>query len=292
MPIYDQTYREYDGKVKSGFRWWTIVEQELRVLAKTRMFIYLILLSSLHIILRILQIVTYDVLMSDPNNPITIALQSVSAIAVNEQMFFDFIRIQSSAVFLLTLFSGAGMICNDFQDNLMEIYFSKPLNWRDYTLGKVGTLILIGLTLTALPGVFFVVLHNALDPGMDTLKETYLYPVSIVLFSLAVVVPSALGVLASSALIKSQRFAGIAIFMILFGNMTLGNMLPELLRNEKYRVLAFPMAINRLGQELFHSRRIMFEEVHWFWPFAFVFAVCSFALLIVCRKVRRAEIAV
>ncbi len=292
MPIYEQTYRQYEGRIRGRFRWAIVVEQELRVLVKARPFLILMLLALLHCILRLLQVVAYDVIMQDPNNPMRAVLQHLQAVVVNERMFFDFIRLQTPIVFITCLYAGSGMICNDFRNNLMEVYFSKPLRWYDYAAGKIMSLTLIGLMLTAVPGVFLVFLHNMLLPGegFEMLRETYWWPVSIMGFSLVVVLPCALGVLASSALMGGQNFAAVAVFMVVIANSAMGGLLAGLLQQRNYLLLSFPMAVNRVGQRLFHDHRLLFES-HWAWSFSFVAGVCLLAAWIVFRKARRAEVA-
>jgi len=243
-----------------------------------------------HFFLRLSQVIAYDVIMSDPNHPLTKILSHVSFIKVNSQMFFDFIRIQIPLVFLVSIYAGCGMVCNDFKDNLMEIYFSKPLNWHDYVAGKVMTLVSIGLAMTAVPALILVVTHNMLAPSLKTLHATWWIPFSIVGFSLVVVVPCAVAVLASSSLLNSQRFAGISVFMILFADMALGTMLREFLHARGYMVLSFPVAVNRVGEIMFRAARPMID-VSWIWSAVIVGAVCAAALWIICAKVRRAEIA-
>jgi len=268
-----------------------MVEQELRVLFRQRPFVYLLIFAMMHFFLRVFQVVAVDIIMSNPNNPLAVSLRGIAMLTIDAKMFLDFVRIQAPLVFVISLFAGAGMICDDFRNNLMEIYFSKPLNWRDYVLGKTMTLATIGLAMTAAPGIFLVVLHNLLAPSLRTLGDTYWLPVPILLFSLVVVLPCALGVLAGSALFKSQRYAAIAVFMVLFGDNIVAVLLREFLHKSSFLALSLPMSINRVGEFLFAQRRAMFE-LHWSWSALFVAAVCAAALWAVCRRVRRAEIAV
>ena len=290
MPIYDQTYRAYDGVALPRSRWWVMVQQEIRVLFKIRVFVVLLILGYLNFVLRLMQVVTFDTLASNPNNPVTVAFRNISMLAVNATMFFDFLRMQGPILFLVMILAGAGMICDDFRNNLTEIYFSKPLSWRGYVAGKVMTLLFLGLALTAVPGLLLVVLHNLLAPGLKTMQDTWWVVPSIVAFSFLLVVPCALGVLASSAMFRSQVMAGITIFMVLFADMAVGNILPELLHKPNYRVLAFPLAVNRVGEYLFKSRRLLFE-LPWGWSLLYVAAASAVMLWIVCRKARRAEVA-
>lgn len=290
MPIYKQTYRNYEGRMRHSFRWWIVVQQELSVLAKAKIFMALIFGASIHIILRVLQVVAFDIVIQDPNHPLTPLLQNVQGIMVNERMIFDFIRLQAPVVFIITLYAGAGMICNDFRNNLMEVYFSKPIRWYDYALGKAFALILLGLSLTALPALGLTILHNMLLPGWDLFKETYWWPGAALAFSLTLVLPCALGILACSALLPSQNFAAIAVFMVLIANSGMGGLLATLLQQQNYLLLSFPMAINRVGQHFFGDRRLLFDS-HWGWSMLFVALVSLWGAWVVFRKARRAEIA-
>ena len=288
MPIYEQTYRAYDGKALQGFRWWVMVKQELRVLFSTRAFVYLLIMAVIHTSFRIFQITVYDMVSMANQSPALMALKNVAMMQVDERTFFDYLRIQSPLVFIITLFAGSGMICNDFRDNLIEIYFSKPLTRMDYIAGKIITLVLVGMMLTAVPDTLLVLLHNLLAPGMDTLRDTYWIPFSIVAFSACLVLPCALGVLASSALFSSQRYAGIAVFMVLFGNSALGSALPGFLRNPNWSVASIPMAINRVGESLFAQPRKSFP-LHWGWSLLIIAAVCVACYWAIASRIRQAE---
>ena len=290
MPIYRQSYRTYDGTVRSHFRWWVMIKQELRVLFRTRMFVGLIIMGYIHVCLRLLQIVTFNTLNTSQRNPITDLLKQVEMFTVSSTTFFDFLRMQSGLVFLGAILAGAGMICDDYKNNLMEVYFSKPMTWRDYAAGKIMTLVLIGLSFTAIPAIILVLLHNMLAANLATLQATYWLPVSITAFSLALVVPCALGVLACSALSSSQRYASIAVFMVLFGNLTVGRIVPDLLHERNYYIIAFPLAINRVGELLFNVRRPLFE-LSWQWSALYIGVVCAVCLWFICSRARRAEIA-
>lgn len=290
MPIYEQTYRTFDGEVQRHFRWWPIVQQELRILFTQRSFVILIILGMGLFFLRLMQIVVFDTIVNNPNHPLASVVQNLALLEVKDQTFFDFIRMQAPIVFLLAIYAGSGMICDDFKNNLMEVYFSKPLSWIDYVMGKSMTLMLIGFALTLAPGLLLVLIHNILDPGLDTLKATYTLPWSIGAFSCILVVPIAFGVLASSTLFGSQRFAGIAVFIVVFGDVALAGLLADLLHMRNAMIVGVPFAINRVGESLFHVPRTVFDS-NVLWSFLVVAAVTLLCTFIVCGKVRRAEIA-
>lgn len=290
MPIYLQSYRTYEGQARGSFRWLTMVRQEWRVLIKVRTFQVVIVLGYLHACLRLLQVVAYDTVASDPNSPMYMILQRLQALVVDERMFFDFLRMQGGLVFVATILAGAGIICDDVKNNLMEVYFSKPLTWRDYVVGKVVAVVCVGLVFTAVPALLCLVLHNMLVPSIETVRATYWIGGSILAFSFLMVLPCALGVLASSALSRSGRYASIAVFTLLFGNLLVGQMVKDLLHQADYSVVALPLAINRVGTALFAQRGAEWDALCG-WSALYVVAVCAVCLWIVCRKVRREEVA-
>ena len=288
MPIYEHSYRTFDGEVVRRFRWWSIVKQEFRVLFSARPFLILLIIALILFLFRILQIVTYDTLYSDPNNMLAQFAREIELLDVGPRLWYDFLSFQASLVFIMCLYAGSGMICDDVRNNLLEVYFSKPLFWRDYVLGKIMTLVLLGFGLTFFPAVILVIQHNLLAPSMDTLRESWWFIPASLAYSLAICVPTALGVLASSALFMSQRFAGIAIFMILFANMTIGGLLEGLLHRDGVLIIAFPIAVNRIGEAVFDLDQSIVDTP---WPVAAIYVgtVSLICLVLICRRIRKAE---
>ena len=290
MPIYEQTYREYSGDYRQRFRWAIIVQQELRILIKSKFFLGMLLVTLLHFLLRLMQVTIYDVIAQDPNSPFAMAFANIQELEVNAKMIYDFLSMQSAIVFIVTIFAGAGMICNDVKNNLMEIYFSKPITWRDYALGKILALALIASVHSVIPAAALVIMHNLMLPGFDTIKDSWWWLYAILGYSVVLILPCILGVLASSALVKSKNFASAAVLMLLFANSAMGGTLGGVLRDNNYLAVSFPITLDHLGNHLFHDTNYLFP-LHWGWCLAYVAAVCAVCLMIVLKRVRKAEIA-
>ncbi len=291
MPIYEQTYRSYEGTLRPHFRWMTMVRQEWRVLLTRRMFIFLVLMGNFHFLLRVLQVYVLDVLSKQSGGLFVDAIAGAQFEDIGAWIYFDFLRMQSPLIFITLIYAGSDLICNDFRNNLMEIFFSKPLNWRDYVMGKVMTLVSIGMALTALPALFMALLHVLFVPTLEELGNTLLLVVPTIGFSLVLVLSFSLAILASSALINSTRFAAIAVFMIAFIDITVGALLAVLTGEGNYLTIAFPVSLNHLGEFMFQETRYVNPiDVPWPGPALFVLAVCGVSLAFICRKVREAEI--
>ena len=289
MPIYRRTYRNFSGEVRRHFRWGIIVEQEIRVLLKSRVFLLFLLVALLHFIVRIFQVVAADLIMQDPNSPWRPFLVNIKALMIENQTYFDFVRIQGPLVFLCLLYAGSGMVCNDLRNNLMEIYFSKPLTWRDYALGKFMTLVVIGLVFTAVPGVVLTLLHNLMLPGLETIQATWWWPFSILGFSLVMVVPGALAILASSSLLRSESYAGIMVFMLLVADTAMSGILAGTLHREGVLVFNYALALNRVGETLFQISHVAIR-LPWGTCAAVIATVSILSLVILALRIRRAEV--
>lgn len=290
MPVYDQSYRTYQGALRRRGRWAVIVSQEIRVLLARRMFIFLVLLGNFHLLLRLIQIYTIDVASKYPGAPMSGMFTDLQFEQFGAWVYFDFLRFQSPLIFLTLIYAGSGLICNDFRNNLVDIYFSKPINWRDYVAGKVMSLVTIGLLLTAFPALVMVGVHSLFDPTLSTLRDSVAHTVPIIVYSIMLVGSFALVILASSSLIDSGKFAGVAVFMLTLVNAFASVLIAQLLQDPDYLAFAFPVSLNNIGESIFHDTRFPNPvEIAWPWSAAYVALVCGVSLAIVSWKVRRAE---
>ncbi len=287
MPIFYRTYRSFDGKVWRHFRWWQIVRQEWRIMLKSRLFRSLFGLSQLLVALHILLVYLIDTVANLQGHPWSEAIRGMPIAQVDEAFFLRFIRLQTPLVFITTILVGSRLICNDFRYNLVDIYFSKPLSWWDYVTGKVVTLLLVGFGMTVFPAWILLLLHVAFASTFVALEDAAALAIPCLMFGLTVSLPCALGVLASSAVFNGPRFASIAVFMVLMANAAFGAVLPEILDKDSLRIIAFPVALNRLGEWYFGAVNLL-EEVSWKQSAVYVTVVCAVALAMVCLKVRRA----
>jgi hypothetical protein len=82
------------------------------------------------------------------------------------------------------------------------------------------------------------------------------------------------------------------VFLLVFANHAVGTMLPVLTRNGNLAIIAFGMAVNRVGEEVFGVRETVFMKLSWPWPVGYVLLVCLISLALIGWRARRAEMAV
>jgi hypothetical protein len=135
-----------------------------------------------------------------------------------------------------------------------------------------------------------VLLHNALVPSWDLLAKSWWWIPATFVYSLVMVVPASLAILASSSLIRSQGHAAITIIMISVVNGIFAPLLGTLLHNNNYMILWFVMAQGQLGEVMFQHPFWMWT-LHWGWSLLYVVTVSLLCLFIIVRRVKRAEAA-
>jgi hypothetical protein len=102
---------------------------------------------------------------------------------------------------------------------------------------------------------------------------------------------ASLGILASSCLVNSSRFAAVAVFMLVLVNTAFVAILSILTAEENYLALAIAVSANNVGEFMFQEHRYPNPvDVWWVWSALYIAIVCVIAGLIVCRKARRAEL--
>lgn len=294
MPIYSFTYRPFEGKYVRRLRWWVVFVEEVRLWNRSRFFQILFLLGMLQPIARFLQVILYNAAMQDPNHPLAPLIRTVTWLKTDSEMYYHFIRLQAPIVLLMLLFVGAGAICADKKNRLWDIYFSKPIHWYDYLLGKILTVVFAGYSLTLFPAMVLMFADYATKKGSTWFSLLEYAPIvwDTFLFSSVLVIPCALGIIAGSSIFPTENITVISIITIVLANTTLAGLLANFMKDANYMQISFPVAIYFLGQKIFDIQRNMFfrtSDISTFNLFAYIFFSTALFLLISIVQVRKAE---
>ncbi len=290
MPIYTQTYQTWDARFGGGFRWLTVAAQELRVARTSKMYRRLLFLSAVPFLMWLSLLIVTDLMTTNPSALLRSAIQQVQFANVDGRFFRTYISMATPFAFIFCLLVGAGSICNDYRNNLLEVYFAKPLGKLDYFFGKLAAICYYPLLLTAGLSLVLFLLHLLFSPlsAGDFLRELYWVPFSCVALSVAIVLPAALLVMACSAISKTTGLASVIACALLFMNGAFANALAEILRNHNLRCLSLIRSMVYLGDVLFDSRTRI--TLHWGWAAAGMTAFCILCAIIVLGRIRRVEI--
>jgi ABC-2 type transport system permease protein len=218
MPVFDQGYQHWSGKfLGPGFGWLAITRQGVRAQLKNRRTKYLIIMAWVPAIVLVLYLALWGMLeqKSDFLKPFAFLLQifppeilegpkayrtSVWTLAFN---FFLWMEVGLSL--LLTLIIGPDLISQDLRFNALPLYLSRPLNRRDYFLGKWGVIGTFIGAVTVLPVVIAYLVGVAFSLDLSVVRDTWHILVACVAFGIVVAAVSGLVMLALSSLSRNSR---------------------------------------------------------------------------------------
>jgi ABC-2 type transport system permease protein len=209
MPIHRERYRRREGGTDlQGRAWIVIAANGLRVLARKRAFLFLMIVAWMPVVVRGVQI------WAAANVP---QMNNVDLLAVTPRMFRDFLNQQEPLVFFLTVYVGSGLIADDIRANALQLYLSRPITRTQYIAGKAAIVMAALAVVTFVPAMLLFLLVPAFAGSMTFLRENLLLVPSISAYSVIQITLSAFLILALSSLSKSRWFvailyAGLAFF--------------------------------------------------------------------------------
>lgn len=219
MPILDQGYQHWDGKLAGhAFRWLAITRQGVKAQLKNRWLIST-LIGALSPALMLAGFLILWGLLEQKSailQPLLFLFQGLPAevrdgAAAFRSTFWTlafttFFRLQTFFAFVLVMLVGPDLISQDLRFNALPLYLSRPLRRVDYFLGKFGVIatFLLGVMLVPALLAYLIGLAFSLDPTV--LRDTWRVLAASAAFSLIVAASTGLLMLALSSLSRNSRF--------------------------------------------------------------------------------------
>lgn len=214
--VINRGYRPYEGKKYiRPLRFWPILRNELTGLWKLkriRFFVYSLGLVAfgLGLMVFLFNILLKNVPMpGSGDNPFKDLLDStqIYQVYLNQVRFFTFI---------FCAIVGGGLIANDLKTKAMPLYFSKPLGWPIYLLGKCLVLALAIFLVVFLPSIciFLSKLMTSDTPRQVFLTESP-YVVGVFFYALLHLLVLTPILLAISCSTESYNYAFISFIILI-----------------------------------------------------------------------------
>ena len=175
MPIYEETYRAWHGQLAARPRTWWIIARTGSRLRWKRAMILVLLLAALPFLVRGAQIYVAMRLGDSPE-----LAEMVQELQIDAGFFADFLRGQAFFLVLVLILAGAGLIASDRKFGALAVYFSKPVRFWDYVLGKFLIVAFYGSLITLLPCLLLFLMRVLLAQDAAFLQEYYWIPFSII----------------------------------------------------------------------------------------------------------------
>ena len=214
MPVYEQGYRRYEGKLEGhGLRWWTVTSTELVRHLRKKAVLALIALSFLPFV--VFAFIAYSrVVVSERGASFASEAATIDRlIGEFEAGFFtDMIQFQIFWVVLLAAVVGSGLIARDRETRALELFLSRPLTRRGYLLGKFGVALALTCTITVVPALLLYAVVAILQPSFDYVRETLSLPFRLVGASVFTSIVASTLILALSSALSRPRVVGVIWF--------------------------------------------------------------------------------
>ena len=292
MPIFEQTYRKWEGTLKTtGIRWLPITKMGIKQTFKKKRFLLFFIGGQVPFLVFAI-ILIIKVLFSE-----NIENNAGEIFKITPSFFAHFLWIQSNYyfIFIMTIWSGANLINGDYQSNALQLYLSKPLTQLDYILGKLSIVAFFNLAITMVPAILLFILHVLIKYDESWFIQNLWVIPAILGISLAISVIHSLFILCLSAITTNSRFSAITYFIILVYTKIVAVLLYHLRRVDALLNISISNNISSLFGIFFgnHAAKIPDYSENTADPYygaAILIVLCVLCYFVIKRRVGRIEV--
>jgi len=208
-------------------------------------------------------------------------------ISIDNRFFFYFINVQGVLAFVLTAFTGPGLISPDIANGALPLYFCRPFSRAEYVVGKASVLAILLSEITWVPGlVLFAVQSSLAGPGWAW--QHLWIAGSIILSSLIWIAVLSLLAMALSAWVKWRIVAGALLLAVLFFGAGFAQAINAVMRTQSGHFIDIVYLMATVWTSLFRmdSERAMSSAEAWI----ALLGYCGVCLALLVRKVRAYEV--
>jgi ABC-2 type transport system permease protein len=273
MPLYDLSYRRFEGPRTSRFRRsFALARSAASLLLRRRSFLLLLAVSWIPAVVRAVQIY---VARQFPEAP--------DFFTITPETWREFLgqQVRFLPVVLVSLATGASAIASDFASGAFTIYLSKPISRFDYLLGKALPVAGAVSAVTLAPALALLLLHLSLAPDFELLSKAPWLPLAVTAYSLLLALYFTLSVLAVSSLCRSGRVAGAGFAALVFGSEIVA-------RTATSRVFGAPRFLSLNGSAI-DAGRWFFGDSAAVASLVFMVGVIALSALVLDRRLRSSE---
>ncbi|MFC2173577.1 ABC transporter permease subunit [Acidobacteriota bacterium] len=291
MPIYDQSYRHWEGTLKSRtFRWWVIASRGIRNATKKRIFMFLLFLALIMFVLSAAYIIATTGFFGTIATKYGLSIPDRLILELEDYpRFFEFfLGRQTIFIVILTLYAGASLIANDMRGNALVFYLARPITRLDYIAGKLAVIILIMFTVSLAPALLLYLLKFAFSPKLEFIKTLYWVFFSIIGYSLFIGFFFGLFMLLFSATNRNPRDAALKFVGAFFVSDILSLLVVKITRVKAFQCLSLKNDLLQVLGRFFGTEP---RSDHIPFPLEFIIplAIMAFCLWAVFRKIEQAE---
>jgi ABC-2 type transport system permease protein len=208
-------------------------------------------------------------------------------VIINSKFFYYFVNVQGVLAFVLTAFTGPGLISPDIANGALPLYFCRPFSRAEYVIGKSSVLAILLSQITWIPGlVLFTVQAILAGPGWAW-EHLWIAGSLVVSFLIWIAILSLLA-MALSAWVKWRIVAGALLLAILFFGAGFAQAVNAVMRTQLGHFLNIVHLMATVWGALFQIDAERTIPVTQAWIALLVY--CAICLALLVRKVRAYEV--
>jgi ABC-2 type transport system permease protein len=206
---------------------------------------------------------------------------------IDNRFFLNFITAQGFMAFVLTAFTGPGLISPDLANGALPLYFCRPFSRAEYVIGKASVLAILLSQITWIPGLVLFVIQSSLAGPAWTWDHLWIAG-SITLSSLIWIAVLSLLAMALSAWVKWRIVAGALLLAVLFFGAGFSHAVNTVLRTESGYFLNIVYLMGMVWTSLFRVDVEGAISAPQAW--LALLAYCGICLALLIRKIRAFEV--
>jgi len=210
MPIHEESYLSWEGSILEKPRTWLVIARTGIRLAWKKVVAGVLFAATVPFLVRTVQIYLASQI---PDEGDLAMLDSV--IKVDATLFMNFMRDQLFILFIILAYCGAGLIANDRKYKALSLYFSRPVGFWDYVIGKFLVIFFYGSIVTIVPGLMLFVVQLFVTKEAGFFADYYWLPLSIIAQGVLILIVLGGFMLALSAWARGVRSVIASFFALI-----------------------------------------------------------------------------
>ena len=302
MAVYEQTYKQYAGKLTPEWsRFLIIPRHAFRDVFKSKLFTAFFIVCFLPLLVEAILIYLH-------HNVNALALLKVNVrelIPIDAFFFQTFVNLQATFAFFVTLLIGPPLVARDLRNNALPLYLCRPFSRTEYVLGKMSVLLILLSAMTWIPQLLLFCFQGYLE-GAGWFVDNLWMASAIFIGSVVWILLLALLSQVVSALVKWRVVASGALLGIFFIPSVFGEVINQLFFTHWGNIISLGALMKNVSAGLFGTfvrttghmtdfdgtvaREIVMNEPPLWASWFALGLICLICLALLSRKVKAYEV--
>ncbi len=284
MAVYRRTYTSYSGVLTPAWsRWLVLFRYSRSSLFRSKLQTGLFVLCFFYPLFSLLTIYLAH------NLSFLARLGAVGGqiLTIDNKFFYYFVNVQGVLAFVLTAFTGSGLISPDIANGALPLYFCRPFSRAEYVLGKASVLAILLSQIMWIPGLVLFAVQASLAGAAWTWDHLWIAG-SLVLACWIWIAILSLLAMALSAWVKWRIVAGALLLAVLFFGAGFAQAVNAVMRTQLGHFVDIVYLMSTVWNGLFRigdERAVSSTEAY-----AALLVFCGICLALLVKKVRAYEV--